>query len=139
VEASAVTTLEDIYHRVSTTLVESLNVDEADIKPTSTLQTDLGAESIDLLDILFRLEQEFDIEIPRGELFPEAFFEKNPDLVQDGQLTARGLKELARRMPFADLTRIANNPEFGRLSDLFTVDLLARYVQAKIAGTLAAT
>jgi hypothetical protein len=41
-------------------------------------------------------------------------------------------------MPFADLTRIANNPEFGRLSDLFTVDLLARYIQAKIAGTFAA-
>ena len=139
VEESAVISLEDIYHRVSATLVESLNVDEADIKPTSTLQEDLGAESIDLLDILFRLEQEFDIEIPRGELFPEAFFEKNPDLVQAGRLTASGLKELARRMPFADLTRIASNPEFGRLSDLFTVDLLARYVQAKIAGTLAAT
>ena len=72
--------LEDIYHRVSATLVESLNVDEADIKPTSTLQRDLGAESIDLLDILFRLEQEFDIEIPRGELFPEAFLRKTRTL-----------------------------------------------------------
>ena len=61
---------EEIFTKVSATLVEALNVDEDEIKPTSTLQGDLGAESIDFLDIVFRLEREFGIKIPRGELFP---------------------------------------------------------------------
>jgi acyl carrier protein len=135
VERDTVVPLEEIRRRVSATLVEALNVDEADIKPTSTVQGDLGAESIDLLDILFRLEQEFDIEIPRGELFPESIFRADPDLLQEGRLTARGLEELARCMPFADLTPFAKNPELTKVSDLFTVDLLARYVQAKLVAT----
>ena len=63
-------TQEAIYQKVSATLVEALNVDEDEIQPTSTLQGDLGAESIDFLDIVFRLEREFGIKIPRGELFP---------------------------------------------------------------------
>jgi acyl carrier protein len=126
--------VEEIYRRVSATLVEALNVDEADIKPASTLQGELGAESIDLIDILFRLEQEFGIEIPRGELFPEAIFRKDLDLVQEGKVTARGLRELAHQMPFADLARFTSNSEFVPLSDLFTVNLVAQYVQAKLAG-----
>ena len=64
-------TQEQIYRKVSATLVEALNVDGDEIKPTATLQGDLGAESIDFLDIVFRLEREFGIKIPRGELFPE--------------------------------------------------------------------
>ena len=48
-------TQEEIYSKVSSTLVEALNVEEDDIKPTATLQGDLGAESIDFLDIVFRL------------------------------------------------------------------------------------
>ena len=50
-------TQDEIYTKVSSTLVEALNVDEEEIKPTSTLQGDLGAESIDFLDIVFRLER----------------------------------------------------------------------------------
>ena len=75
-------TQDEIYSKVSATLVEALNVDEEDIKPTSTLQGDLGAESIDFLDIVFRLEREFGIKIPRGELFPESIFQGDPELVQ---------------------------------------------------------
>src|SRR3954452_1571552 len=94
---------DEIYSKVSATLVEALNVDEDDIKPTSTLQGDLGAESIDFLDIVFRLEREFGIKIPRGELFPESIFQGDPEFVQDGRVTSRGLEELHSKMPFADL------------------------------------
>jgi len=89
---------------VSATLVEALNVDEEDIKPTATLRGDLGAESIDFLDIVFRLEREFGIKIPRGELFPESIFQGDPDFVQDGRVTDKGIAELKARMPFADLS-----------------------------------
>src|SRR3954465_8018912 len=126
-------TQEEIYTKVSATLVEALNVDEEDIQPTSTLQGDLGAESIDFLDIVFRLEREFGIKIPRGELFPESIFQGDPDFVQGGRVTPKGLHELRMRMPFADLDEFEKNPEVSKLSDLFTVELITRYIQGKLA------
>src|SRR6266487_2717017 len=125
-------TREDIYKKVSGTLVEALNVDEEDVKPTATLQGDLGAESIDFLDIVFRLEREFGIKIPRGELFPESIFQGDPEFVQDGKVTDRGLAELKARMPFADLSKFEKNPEVSTISDLFTVEMITRYIQGKL-------
>lgn len=125
-------TQEEILKKVSSTLVEALNVDEDEIQPSSTLQGDLGAESIDFLDIVFRLEREFGIKIPRNELFPEAIFQGDPDFVKDGKVTAKGLQELRDKMPFADLTNFENNPEATDLSELFTVDLIARYIAGKL-------
>ena len=125
-------TQDEIFSKVSATLVEALNVDEEDVKPDATLQGDLGAESIDFLDIVFRLEREFGIKIPRGELFPESIFQGDPDFVQNGRVTPRGLDELRTRMPFADLAEFEKNPEVSRLSDLFTVELITRYVQGKL-------
>ena len=125
---------DEIYTKVSATLVEALNVDEEEIKPTSTLQGDLGAESIDFLDIVFRLEREFGIKIPRGELFPESIFQGDPEFVQNGRVTDKGLDELRSRMPFADLSQFEKNPEMSHLGDLFTVDLITRYIQGKLAS-----
>jgi len=127
-------TQEEIFHKVSATLVEALNVDEDEIKPTSTLQGDLGAESIDFLDIVFRLEREFGIKIPRGELFPESIFQGDPEFVQDGKVTPKGLEELRSKMPFADLSGFERNPEVTGLSDLFTVAMITNYIQGKLAG-----
>ncbi len=62
---------DQILTRVTTMLVQALGVDEDDVTPAASLFGDLGAESIDLLDIVFRLEREFAITIPRGELFIE--------------------------------------------------------------------
>jgi acyl carrier protein len=129
---AAMPTQDEIYTKVSATLVEALNVDEEEVKPTSTLQGDLGAESIDFLDIVFRLEREFGIKIPRGELFPESIFQGDPEFVQNGRVTEKGLEELRTRMPFADLRQFEKNPELGNLSDLFTVDLITRYIQGKL-------
>ena len=123
---------EEIYTKVSATLVEALNVDEEDVTPEATLQGDLGAESIDFLDIVFRLEREFGIKIPRGELFPESIFQGDPDFVQNGKVTQKGLDELKARMPFADLSNFERNPELSGISDLFTVDLITRYIHGKL-------
>jgi acyl carrier protein len=123
---------EEIYQKVSATLVEALNVEEEEIKPTSTLQGDLGAESIDFLDIVFRLEREFGIKIPRGELFPEAIFQGDPEFVQNGKVTDKGLSELRAKMPFADLSNFEKDPQLTGISDLFTVEMIARYIQGKL-------
>src|SRR5438034_11418066 len=125
-------TQEEIYSKVSATLVEARHVDEEDIKPTATLQGDLGAESIDFLDIVFRLEREFGIKIPRGELFPESIFQGDPEFVQDGKVTQKGLDELRARMPFADLSKFEANPEVSAISDLFTVEMITHYIQGKL-------
>src|SRR5579859_5317230 len=127
-------TQDEIYSKVSATLVEALNVEETDIKPDASLQGDLGAESIDFLDIVFRLEREFGIKIPRGELFPESIFQGDPDMVQNGKVTARGLAELRAKMPYADLSAFEKDPDINKMSDLFTVELITRYVQGKIAA-----
>src|SRR5207244_8262035 len=123
---------DEIFTKVSSTLVEALNVDEDQITPGATLQGDLGAESIDFLDIVSRLEREFGIKIPRGELFPESIFQGDPEFVQDGRVTDKGLAELRARMPFADLSGFEKNPELTAISDLFTVEMIARYIQGKL-------
>ena len=127
-------TQEEIYTKVSDTLVEALNVEPEDIKPTSTLQGDLGAESIDFLDIVFRLEREFGIKIPRGELFPESIFQGDPEFVLNGKVTQKGLDELRQKMPFADLAKFEQNPDLTAISDLFTVDMITKYIETKLGA-----
>ena len=63
---------DEIRGKVTNLLVQALGVEEDDITPSTTLLGDLGAESIDFLDIVFRLERAFGIKIPRGELFNES-------------------------------------------------------------------
>jgi acyl carrier protein len=122
---------DEIYQKVQSTLVDALGVDADDVSRDATLRGDLGAESIDLLDIVFRLERNFGIKIPRGELFPENV--SDPDLTQDGKLTEKGLAELKQRMPFADLTEFSSNPEVEKILDLYTVDMLVQYVASKLS------
>jgi acyl carrier protein len=124
---------DEIYGKVAKVLVESLNVDEEDLTPTATLQGDLGAESIDFLDLVFRLEREFAIKIPRGELFPESVFQGDPEFVRDGRVTDQGMAELRERMPFADLEAFDKDRRLSAVSELFTVSLITRYVTWKLA------
>jgi acyl carrier protein len=123
---------DEIYGKVVRVLVEALNVDEEEITPTVSLQGDLGAESIDFLDLVFRLEREFAIKIPRGELFPESVFQGDPDFVQEGRVTEKGMGELRTRMPFANLNSFDHDRKVSAVADLFTVDLVARYIAWKL-------
>jgi acyl carrier protein len=124
----------DIQEKVKLVLIEALNVDEDEFTPTARLQGDLGAESIDFLDILFRLEREFGVKIPRGELFPESIFQGDPELVQEGKVTPMGLEELRTRLPFADLSEFAKDPKVSGISDLLTVEMITRYVESKLGA-----
>src|ERR1700720_1713661 len=111
---------DEIYSKVSATLVEALNVDEEDIKPSATLQGDLGAESIDFLDIMFRLEREFRIKIHQDELFPERVLLGNSTIIDDGRLTDDGLAALHTHMPYADWRKLERDRRLNRIDDLFT-------------------
>jgi len=124
---------EEIFEKVQSTLVDALGVDEEDVTRESTLQGDLGAESIDFLDIVFRLERNFGIKIPRGELFPENLT-ADPEWIADGKMTEKGLAELKARLPFADLSKFEADPDVEKLADLYTVDMLVQYVQSKLSA-----
>jgi acyl carrier protein len=126
-------TNDEIFEKVQSTLVDALGVDEEDVTPGATLQGDLGAESIDFLDIVFRLERNFGIKIPRGELFPENLT-ADPEWVSDGKLTTKGLSELRSRLPFADLGKLESDPSVEKIGDLYTVEMLVHYVQSKLAA-----
>ena len=126
-------THDEIFQKVQATLVDALGVDEEDVTRDATLQGNLGAESIDFLDIVFRLERNFGIKIPRGELFPENVV-SDPEMIQDGKLTAKGLDELKLRMPYADLSEFAADPDVEKIGDLYTVEMLVQYVQSKLSA-----
>ena len=127
-------TKEEVSLKVQTALVDALAVYEEEVTPEATMVGDLGAESIDFLDIVFRLEKAFNIEIPRSELFPEDIL-TNAEYVQDGLVTERGLEELKTRMPFADLTRFEANPAVQDFGNLLTVSDLCRYLETKVGAT----
>lgn len=126
-------TKEEVFEKVQSVLVEALCVEEEDVTREATMVKDLGAESIDFLDIVFQLEKKFDIEIPRAELFPEDIL-TNAEYVQDGKVTPDGLAELEKRMPFADLSKFKENPDVRKFGDLLTVNDLCRYVESKVSA-----
>src|SRR6195952_2362637 len=94
---------DEIYKKVQGVLVDALSVDEEEVTPTAIIKDDLGAESIDFLDISFRLEKAFNIKIPSGEMMPENLA-SDPTMVQNGKLTDAGLAELKARMPHSDFS-----------------------------------
>lgn len=121
----------DILAKVKETLVEALGVDDDEVTEDATLTGDLGAESIDFLDIVFRLEKTFGIKIPQGELFPEDIL-NNPDYVENGRFTPAGLKQLKTTLPHVDFSRFESDPDVNKMRDLYTVKTIVNYVQGKL-------
>jgi len=111
--------------------MEALGVEEDEVTPEATLRGDLDAESIDFLDIVFRLEKAFDIKIERGELLPEDIL-TNSEYVQDGKVNAAGLAKLRERMPFADLANFEANPVIQNLAEQLTVQDMCNFVAHKL-------
>jgi len=125
-------TREEIYEKVTDVLVQALGVGRAEITPGASLVGDLEAESIDFLDIIFRLEKTFGIEIARGELFPQEIL-RDPQLVAGGKLTEAGVRALRERLHFTDLSHLAAGQDVEELmTDLLTVQTMVDYVQSKL-------
>ena len=123
----------EIFENIRETLVEALAVEPDEVTENATLEGDLGAESIDFLDIKFRLEKSFSIKIPQGELFPDDLL-NNPDYVSNGRFTPLGLEEIKKAMPHADFSEFEADPEVSKMRDLFTVKTLVNYVETKLAA-----
>jgi len=127
---------DDIFERVRDVLVEALSADDDEVTPEASLTADLQAESIDFLDIVFRLEKAFStpeapFKIQQGELFPENLME-NPQWVQNGAFTDAGMQTLREKMPhvrFDDFDR-----DINKVAALITVDSIVNFVERKLTA-----
>lgn len=124
-------THDEIFAKVRDVLVDALAVDEDEVTPEATLTSDLGAESIDFLDIVFKLEQVFGFKIEQGELFPDNVMQ-DPEFVQNGRVTAAGMQQLKERLPHADFSKLDSNPEVTKVGQIFTVGALVNFVERKL-------
>ena len=122
---------QEIFGKVRECLIDALGVEDDEVNPEATLVGDLGAESIDFLDIIFRLEKMFDIKIPRGDLFPEDILSGEGN-IEDGKLTEKGLAQVREKLSFLDISRLEKNPRVSQISNLFTVKMIADYMKSKV-------
>lgn len=126
-------TRDEIFEKVQGVLVEALGVDDDEVTPDASLAADLGAESIDFLDIVFQLEQAFGFKIQQGELFPENVTQ-DPEFVQEGKVTAKGIAALKERLPHINFASLEADPQITRVAKVFTVDALVNFCERKLAA-----
>lgn len=128
---------DEIFEKVKETLVDALGLDDDEVTGTARLKADLGAESIDFLDIVFRLEKAFSIKIPRNELFPESLFTADSGFAENGKVTEKGIAELRSRLTHADpatIDKLAQDPRIENVEDLFTVNMVVNFLEQKLAA-----
>jgi acyl carrier protein len=121
----------ELFTKVQQTLAGALGVEESDITPEASLKRDLGAESIDFIDIVFRLEKTFNLKIPAGDLFPSHLL-NDERFVKEGVVTAEGLTELRTKLPYLELEEFTKDPQITKLADCFTVKMLLRYLNDRL-------
>jgi len=120
---------EDIFQKVQTTLVDALGVDEEQVTPGATLQGDLEAESIDFLDIVFRLEREFKVKIPRGKAMEEARGElSEEEFEQGGIVTDAGVAKIRAYLTEVPADRIKTPLKAAEIPKLFTTETFCKMV-----------
>ncbi|HEY4329592.1 MAG TPA: phosphopantetheine-binding protein [Phycisphaerae bacterium] len=126
-------TKDEVFTKVKEVLVSTLALDENEVKLDSKLRSDLNAESIDFLDITFQLEKAFNIKIPKTDLMPDNLV-TNPEFVQNGKMTPKGISELKAKLPYLKLDDFEKDPDINKLMDIFTVDDLVQLVMTKVNG-----
>jgi acyl carrier protein len=129
---------DQIFEKLREVLEEALGVDEEEVTIDASLTADLEAESIDFLDIVFRLEKTFStperpFKVEQGELFPENVLE-NPEWVADGKFTDAGMAMLRERMPHVDFSAFENDRDVNKVAELITVKSIIEFVERKLAA-----
>lgn len=121
--------VEKVYPKVREIIADVLVIDEEEISQNSRLIADLGAESIDFLDLVFQLEKEFSIKIPRGQL------EKNArgDLAEEefekgGVLTVKGMQALKNYLSEVPESYFKANLKVNEIPMLFTVETFCKLI-----------
>lgn len=123
----------EIFEKVKENLIDALGVDDDEVTLEATLEGDLGAESIDYLDIFFRLEKTFNVKINKSEFLPDTLLSPDSGFVKDGNVTPDGIAELRKLAPHFDADKLSLNPKVDSIKDLTTVQTLVSFVHHKLA------
>jgi acyl carrier protein len=119
----------DVYPKVREIVADVLVIDEDDVSQNSRLIADLGAESIDFLDLVFQLEKEFKIKIPRGQLEKNARGDlSEEEFEKGGVLTAQGLQALQNYLSEVPADQFKANMKVNEIPMLFTVETFCKLV-----------
>ena len=121
--------IDAIYPKVAATIADALACDEDKVKPDSSLINDLGAESIDFLDIVFRLERAFKVKIPRGKIVEDARGPLTEEQFQSsGVVTEAGLARLKEFLSEVPASRFQSPLKAVEIPKLFTVETFAKMI-----------
>lgn len=128
---------EEIHTAVQEAVVDALGVSEDEVTPDATLLGDLGAESIDLLDILFRLERKVGVKIQAADLGAHVQGGISDEEFGDeqGKITPKGMAQLKKVMPQIDADALAGKLEAEKVMSLFTVQNLEEMVAQRAASS----
>jgi len=132
--------MSSVYEKVREIIAEALYVDKDEAERGASLMKDLCAESIDFLDIMFRLEKEFGIKIPKGEIESKARGGlSDADFAINGLIQPKGLEQLRKAMPDIDASTIKTGLQVRDIPSLFTVGTFERMVLERLGGVVAET
>lgn len=120
---------ENIYPRVREIVADALAIDESELRPDASLIDEYDAESIDFLDLVYRLEREFKVKIPRGQIeqdvraaMDDGAFEKR------GRLTAVGMAKLREYLSEVPEDRFRPGMPVNQIPTLFTIETFCKLV-----------
>lgn len=121
--------VENVFPKLRTIIADVLVLDEEEVTLTSRLIVDLGAESIDFLDLVFQLEKEFEIKIPRGQLEKNARGDLAEDeFEQNGVLTAAGMQAMRQYLSEVPAEYFKPNMKLNEIPSLFTVETFCKLI-----------
>ncbi len=118
-----------VFPKVAATIADALACDEDKVKLEASLINDLGAESIDFLDIIFRLERAFKVKIPRGKIVEEARGELSEAQFESaGVVTDAGVARLKTFLNEVPADRFKTPLKTAEIPKLFTVETFCKMV-----------
>ncbi len=129
----ATMTRDEIFEKVQQALVEALSVEPDEVTSEATLFNDLGAESIDFLDIIFRLEKAFNVKISQDELTPSDIV-GNPEYQENRRLNAAGMAALKARIREGNWAAFEKDPSIDKIQSVFTVGTIVSFMEQKLAA-----
>lgn len=125
----------EIRDKVLEAIAQALDLEVAEIDPDASLEDELGAESLDFLDLAFILERELKVRLPRRNVLERAEEHLGQgSLIQAGVVTELGLKILRRTMPEVDQTRLCTGLRAAEIGGLLTTRTFFRLVQQLIVA-----
>ncbi|PKM82777.1 MAG: acyl carrier protein [Firmicutes bacterium HGW-Firmicutes-14] len=128
-------TKDDIFQGLRSCLAQVLEIEENEINLKDSLVNDLGVDSLDFLDLVFRIETTFKIKLKRGEIEGLARDITGAEGFEiNGVITPQGISALQQALPEVPQDRFKDNLRVAEIPTLFTVETFVKLVETKLEG-----